>query len=289
VSDFGELVNPADAADLAAEVVNLQSEALPVAVRQGVVSSVTNAAAGAGSLDARIDVKVGGATTPTTNLRYLGSAPRVDDSVWMLQFGEADYLVLGPLAAALPPGAVIAWPTATPPPGWILCDGRSTAAYPNLVALSLPGGVVPDYRGRVLVGVNTATGEFQANTSGGNYHGHNHALGTLDDNAIGDHTHTIPAHKHAIRPAGNAATFDDQGYPASNVHKSFRTSDRTGGSASHGSDDNWMDGVGLTTAGGGGHNHSFTGKVGKVSGGHDGDADYANMPPWRPAYWIMKY
>ncbi|MGP3594299.1 tail fiber protein [Vagococcus sp. WN89Y] len=59
----------------------------------------------------------------------------------------------------LPVGAIIMWPSATPPDGWLELNGQAfdKAENPKLTAL-FPGGVIPDYRGRFVRGwANGAT------------------------------------------------------------------------------------------------------------------------------------
>ena len=57
------------------------------------------------------------------------------------------------VSVGMPVGAISQWPTATPPPGWLLCHGQdfTAADYPEL-ALVLPALKVPDYRGSYLRG-----------------------------------------------------------------------------------------------------------------------------------------
>lgn len=72
-----------------------------------------------------------------------------------------------------PVGAVMMWPTATPPARWLLCDGTEYDAedYPDLAALIGTGGLtftVPDFRDR-FPKAPTAPGdvldEFEASTA----------------------------------------------------------------------------------------------------------------------------
>lgn len=47
-------------------------------------------------------------------------------------------------------GSISMWGTATPPDGWLECNGQSTAGYPNLIAIY--GTNVPDLRGEFIRG-----------------------------------------------------------------------------------------------------------------------------------------
>lgn len=55
--------------------------------------------------------------------------------------------------SALPVGVPVPWPTATPPAGWLMCDGSAfnKAEYPKL-ALAYPLGILPDLRGEFIRG-----------------------------------------------------------------------------------------------------------------------------------------
>jgi len=59
--------------------------------------------------------------------------------------------------AALPPGTpvgtIIMFPSATPPDGYLLCNGASTAGYPQLAAIV--GANTPDLRGQFIRGWST--------------------------------------------------------------------------------------------------------------------------------------
>ena len=68
-------------------------------------------------------------------------------------------IVLGDLAAALqaflvPVGTIVAYPGASAPTGWLLCNGTSTTGYTTLAALV--GATTPDLQGYTLVGKGSA-------------------------------------------------------------------------------------------------------------------------------------
>lgn len=96
-----------------------------------------------------------------------------------------------------PVGAILDWPAIAPPAGWLLCDGTSylRATYPNLFnALGgisslwgLPDGThfnVPNLKGKVRVGLDTAQSEFNVlgETGGAKTH-------TLTENELAPHDH----------------------------------------------------------------------------------------------------
>ncbi|HFI5025748.1 TPA: phage tail protein [Escherichia coli] len=55
--------------------------------------------------------------------------------------------------SALPVGVPVPWPSATPPTGWLKCNGSSfnLSSYPALAAV-FPSGVLPDLRGEFIRG-----------------------------------------------------------------------------------------------------------------------------------------
>lgn len=68
------------------------------------------------------------------------------------------YLGLGE-GSALPVGAPVPWPLATPPTGWLKCNGSSFSltSYPALAAV-FPSGVLPDLRGEFIRGWDDGRG-----------------------------------------------------------------------------------------------------------------------------------
>lgn len=61
--------------------------------------------------------------------------------------------------SALPVGVPVPWPSATPPTGWLKCNGApfSTAQYPKL-ALAYPSLALPDLRGEFIRGWDDGRG-----------------------------------------------------------------------------------------------------------------------------------
>ena len=68
------------------------------------------------------------------------------------------YLGLGE-GSALPVGVPVPWPSATPPTGWLKCNGSpfSLASYPALAAV-FPSGMLPDLRGEFIRGWDDGRG-----------------------------------------------------------------------------------------------------------------------------------
>jgi microcystin-dependent protein len=71
-------------------------------------------------------------------------------------------------AALNPPGAIIMFGSATPPSGWLLCNGQSTTGYTALAAIV--GATVPDLRNRFIVGAGSTYS--QGATGGSTSHSH---------------------------------------------------------------------------------------------------------------------
>ncbi|HBB2118162.1 TPA: phage tail protein [Escherichia coli] len=72
--------------------------------------------------------------------------------------GVLDYLGLGE-GSALPVGVPVPWPSATPPTGWLKCNGAafSSEMYPRL-AMAYPTNKLPDLRGEFIRGWDDGRG-----------------------------------------------------------------------------------------------------------------------------------
>ncbi|CTU86627.1 tail fiber protein [Escherichia albertii] len=72
--------------------------------------------------------------------------------------GVLDYLGLGE-GSALPAGVPVPWPSATPPTGWLKCNGAAFSAveYPKL-AKAYPTNKLPDLRGEFIRGWDDGRG-----------------------------------------------------------------------------------------------------------------------------------
>ncbi len=83
-------------------------------------------------------------------LKEIADAGLVDDVLANLGLGEG---------SALPVGVPVPWPSATPPAGWLKCNGATftAALYPKL-ALAYPSGKLPDLRGEFIRGWDDGRG-----------------------------------------------------------------------------------------------------------------------------------
>ncbi|CAH0274709.1 hypothetical protein SRABI106_03134 [Rahnella aquatilis] len=95
----------------------------------------------------------------------LATRKYVDDKVIEVK-AYADSLMAAHLAAAsphpqyeIPVGIPLPWPTATPPAGWLKCNGAAfdKAKYPKLAAV-YPLGLLPDLRGEFIRGWDDGRG-----------------------------------------------------------------------------------------------------------------------------------
>lgn len=117
------------------------------------------------------------------------------------------------LAATMPTGALTPFASSTVPTGWLLCDGQavSRTTYAELFAIiSTNYGTgngsttfnVPNLKGRVPVGLDSAQTEFDvlAETGGAKTHTLTTAQMPVHTHTQNAHTHTQNDHNHAITP-----------------------------------------------------------------------------------------
>ncbi|OHV48293.1 hypothetical protein BB987_20205 [Photorhabdus temperata] len=66
---------------------------------------------------------------------------------------------LGLLEKLIPVGVPLPWPTATPPDGWVQCNGAAfdKSLFPELAKI-YPGGNLPDLRGEFIRGWDSGRG-----------------------------------------------------------------------------------------------------------------------------------
>uniref|UniRef100_UPI0019551FE6 phage tail protein n=2 Tax=Escherichia coli TaxID=562 RepID=UPI0019551FE6 len=98
----------------------------------------------------------------TTMLNALAGKQPLDNTLTNLSgkdvAGLLTYLGLGE-GAALPVGVPVPWPSATPPTGWLKCNGAAFSAeeYPEL-AKAYPTNKLPDLRGEFIRGWDDGRG-----------------------------------------------------------------------------------------------------------------------------------
>ncbi|HGC2261793.1 TPA: tail fiber protein [Escherichia coli] len=150
-------------------------------------TTMTNALAGKQPLDATLTALAGLATganklpyftgTDTVSQTDLTSVGR-DILAKTSVLAVIQYLGLGE-GSALPVGVPVPWPSATPPTGWLKCNGAAFSAeeYPEL-AKAYPTNKLPDLRGEFIRGWDDGRGVDNGR-----------GLLTLQDGAIVSHNH----------------------------------------------------------------------------------------------------
>jgi microcystin-dependent protein len=285
-SSTDEAAAPVDTSPLANTIASMQEEDVPVRARQGTVDSVQQGS---------VSVKVGAAAQPTTGLRFLGDSPIVGDTVWLLEFG-ADKLVLGALGRpSVPPGTIVMFGSATPPAGWLLCNGQSTSGHPNLAAAV--GANVPDLRNRFIVAAGSTYA--QGNTGGEAAHvlteaempSHTHP-GDAHSHTAGAHTHAGFNHNHAVpdhtHPQNVSAAVGGGGvrtdYDEDAASSPFPQGINTGGSGTltTGSDG------GAYNTGSGGNVSTTSDGSGASTGARGGGQAAENRPPYYALTFVIR-
>lgn len=192
-------------------------------------------------------------------------------------------------SAGTPVGTIAAWGNATPPTGWLLCDGAavSQATYADLyAAIGLgygnPGGGnfnLPDLRGRSPVGKGT--------------HADMSVLGYNEGSALADRR---PKHPHS----GTLSTSGDGGHghslsgtSSTGSHSHSLTGSSGSTVAPAGSDNSVGSSSGQSTSGSGGHSHSMdtsgaAGHTHSVSGAI-GTTGMTDLPAYAVAYYIIRH
>lgn len=114
----------------------------------------------------------------------------------------------------VPIGSIMAWPSASIPDGWLLCDGSQISrttyqALFNIIGTTFGTGDgsttfnLPDARQRFIIGLAASgTGSVLGGTGGNIDHTHSGGAHTHTISSDGGHTHTGGAHTHTISTDG---------------------------------------------------------------------------------------
>lgn len=200
---------------------------------------------------------------------------------------DADFATTALLEARVPIGSITMWATATPPTGWLLCNGQSTASYTALAAVV--GATVPDMQGLVPVGFKTSDDAFGTLKGTG---------GSKTSTAA--HTHGLASHTHSINhDHGAFATTDGSGNHSHTVQHDYENAPADiAGTGSALWDDLPGNAYYSGTSTNGAHNHTidvpdFAGTSGgpsdNTSGGSSVGATNGNLQPYFTLNFIIKF
>jgi microcystin-dependent protein len=164
----------------------------------------------------------------------------------------------------VPTGCMMMWPTATPPTGWLLCNGAAIPAE-HTALIALVGANTPNLSGRFPLGAGVSSpsgtdrplgvtgGQDTRNLAVGMLPAHSHTSGTLATSSAGGHTHDV------LR----------------------RSTAGTTGATSMGAGAAQAD---LATSSAGGHTHDVTGSTATAGQGDP----VPTMPPYLAVNFIIK-
>lgn len=222
-------------------------------------------------------------SNPTTGQTYNGFT--FDGAAWSSIPGTL---------TGIPAGSIIAWGNATPPVNWLICDGSaiSRSTYASLFsAIGTTYGVgdgsttfnVPDLRGRVPVGKNSATFATLGATGGAE-------TVTLDITQIPSHTHAQDSHTHTF--SGTTSTT------GSHNHINGWASITGYNYVGSGGNSTWPFGGGSNAAqrdlqAAGDHAHTYSGTTSTQSVATNqntgGGLAHNNLQPYQVVSYIIKY
>ena len=149
-------------APTAAQSVNNTQIATTAFVKSAIAGMVGSAPAALDTLNELAAALGNDPNFATTMLNALAGKQPLDNTLTNLSgkdvAGLLAYLGLGE-GSALPVGVPVPWPSATPPTGWLKCNGAAfdKVKYPHL-ATAYPSGKLPDLRGEFIRGWDDGRG-----------------------------------------------------------------------------------------------------------------------------------
>ncbi|EIG8387003.1 phage tail protein [Escherichia coli] len=149
-------------APTAAQSVNNTQIATTAFVKSAIAAMVGSAPAALDTLNELAAALGNDPNFATTMLNALAGKQPLDNTLTNLSgkdvAGLLAYLGLGE-GSALPVGVPVPWPSATPPTGWLKCNGAAfdKVKYPHL-ATAYPSGKLPDLRGEFIRGWDDGRG-----------------------------------------------------------------------------------------------------------------------------------
>ncbi|HFE3807235.1 TPA: phage tail protein [Escherichia coli] len=169
-------------APTAAQSVNNTQIATTAFVKSAIAAMVGSAPAALDTLNELAAALGNDPNFATTMLNALAGKQPLDNTLTNLSgkdvAGLLTYLGLGE-GSALPVGVPVPWPSATPPTGWLKCNGAAFSAeeYPEL-AKAYPTNKLPDLRGEFIRGWDDGRGIDTVR-----------ALLSLQNGGVESHTH----------------------------------------------------------------------------------------------------
>lgn len=144
-----------------------------------------------GGLKAGIKNYVPDATDETEGSQRNGTQAEVDAGTLNNVTVTPETLANSVWVSGVMPGAIILWGSETVPAGWIECDGRSSAAYDNLIPYYPTN--IPDLRAEFVRGWDHGKGVDAGRT-----------LGSFQGQQVQGHTHTIPLLNISVGTGGSS-------------------------------------------------------------------------------------
>ncbi|RCQ17179.1 phage tail protein [Escherichia coli] len=189
-------------APTAAQSVNNTQIATTAFVKSAIAAMVGSAPAALDTLNELAAALGNDPNFATTMLNALAGKQPLDNTLTNLSgkdvAGLLAYLGLGE-GSALPVGIPVPWPSATPPTGWLKCNGAAFSAeeYPEL-AKAYPTNKLPDLRGEFIRGWDDGRGIDTGRS-----------ILSIQGYATEDHAHGLPSRSTIVTDATINFYFDE--------------------------------------------------------------------------------
>ncbi|EQC3717775.1 phage tail protein [Escherichia coli] len=189
-------------APTAAQSVNNTQIATTAFVKSAIAGMVGSAPAALDTLNELAAALGNDPNFATTMLNALAGKQPLDNTLTNLSgkdvAGLLTYLGLGE-GSALPVGVPVPWPSATPPTGWLKCNGAAFSAeeYPELTK-AYPTNKLPDLRGEFIRGWDDGRGIDTGRS-----------ILSIQGYATEDHAHGLPSRSTIVTDATINFYFDE--------------------------------------------------------------------------------
>ncbi|EOV6638798.1 phage tail protein [Escherichia coli] len=190
-------------APTAAQSVNNTQIATTAFVKSAIAAMVGSAPAALDTLNELAAALGNDPNFSTTVLNALAGKQPLDNTLTNLSgkdvAGLLAYLGLGE-GSALPVGVPVPWPSATPPTGWLKCNGAAFSAeeYPELAKV-YPTNKLPDLRGEFIRGWDDGRGIDTGRS-----------ILSIQGYATEDHAHGLPSRSTIVTDATINFYFDER-------------------------------------------------------------------------------